>query len=163
MKTSSFIADSTAEALAQVRDQLGPQAVVMKMWHLPAAGLGKLWQKRRVGVLAGVVESAANQQDLREDLLAKISELNRQLPPLSEQDRDTLESLLAAVPEQAVTLTIPRLLRAERLFCVVPGAHKRIAVASALRGPIATDCPASVLRRHGDCTLYLDAESDPDA
>ena len=70
---------------------------------------------------------------------------------------------LAAVPEQAVTLTIPRLLRAERLFCVVPGAHKRVAVAGALHGPITTDCPASVLRRHPDCTLYLDAESDPDA
>jgi glucosamine-6-phosphate deaminase len=70
---------------------------------------------------------------------------------------------LAAVPEQALTLTIPRLLRAERLFCVVPGAHKRVAVASALHGPITTDCPASVLRRHPGCTLYLDAESDPDA
>jgi glucosamine-6-phosphate deaminase len=70
---------------------------------------------------------------------------------------------LAAVPERALTLTIPRLLRAERLFCVVPGAHKRVAVASALHGPITTDCPASVLRRHPDCTLYLDAESDPDA
>jgi glucosamine-6-phosphate deaminase len=67
------------------------------------------------------------------------------------------------VPEQALTLTIPRLLRADRLFCVVPGAHKRAAVAGALHGPIAADCPASVLRRHPDCSLYLDAESDPDA
>src|SRR5712691_11390548 len=95
MKTSSFIADSTADALAQVREQLGPKAVVLKMWHLPAAGLSKLWQKRRVGVLAGVVEGVANEQDLRVGLLEKISELNRQLPPLSEQDRDAIESLLA--------------------------------------------------------------------
>lgn len=70
---------------------------------------------------------------------------------------------LAAVPKQALTLTIPRLLRAERLFCVVPGAHKRVAVAGALHGPVTTDCPASILRRHPDCALYLDAESDPDA
>jgi glucosamine-6-phosphate deaminase len=70
---------------------------------------------------------------------------------------------VAAVPEHAVTLTVPRLLRAERLFCVVPGALKRVAVERALHGPITTDCPASVLRRHADCTLYLDAESDPDA
>jgi glucosamine-6-phosphate deaminase len=69
---------------------------------------------------------------------------------------------VAAVPERAVTLTIPRLLRAERLYCAVPGAIKRVAVARALHGPITTDCPASVLRRHADCTLYLDAESDPD-
>jgi glucosamine-6-phosphate deaminase len=70
---------------------------------------------------------------------------------------------VTAVPERAVTLTVPRLLRAGRLFCVVPGALKRVAVARALHGSITTDCPASVLRRHADCTLYLDAESDPDA
>jgi glucosamine-6-phosphate deaminase len=70
---------------------------------------------------------------------------------------------VAAVPERAVTLTIPRLLRAEKLFCVVPGTHKRIAVRRTLHGPITTDCPASVLRRHSGCILYLDAESDPDA
>jgi glucosamine-6-phosphate deaminase len=69
---------------------------------------------------------------------------------------------LAAVPERAITLTIPRLLRADRLFCVVPGAHKRDAVERTLHGPITTGCPASVLRRHPDCILYLDAESDPD-
>ncbi len=70
---------------------------------------------------------------------------------------------LAAVPERAVTLTVPRLLRATRLFCVVPGAMKRDAVRGTLHGPVSTDCPSSVLRRHADCTLYLDAESDPDA
>lgn len=70
---------------------------------------------------------------------------------------------IAAVPERALTLTVPRLLRAERLFCVVPGAIKRAALARALHGPVTTDCPASVLRRHAGCTLYLDGESDPDA
>jgi glucosamine-6-phosphate deaminase len=70
---------------------------------------------------------------------------------------------LAAVPERALTLTIPRLLRAGRLFCVVPGPMKRAAVHGTLHGPIIAACPASVLRRHANCTLYLDAESDPDA
>jgi glucosamine-6-phosphate deaminase len=28
-----------------------------------------------------------------------------------------------------------------------------------LHGPITTACPASVLRRHANATLYLDAES----
>lgn len=69
---------------------------------------------------------------------------------------------LEDVPPLAVTLTIPRLLRASRLFCVVPGAAKRAAVRAALYGPLTTACPASVLRQ-ADCTLYLDAESDPDA
>ncbi|WP_245272868.1 6-phosphogluconolactonase [Microvirga lotononidis] len=67
------------------------------------------------------------------------------------------------VPEQALTLTIPRLLRADRLFCIVPGSVKRGAVRRSLHGPIATSCPASILRQQAHCTLYLDAESDPDA
>ncbi|MCR4264554.1 glucosamine-6-phosphate deaminase [Nitratireductor sp. ZSWI3] len=67
------------------------------------------------------------------------------------------------VPRSALTLTIPRLLRADRLFCIVPGAHKKEAVRQALHGPTTTACPASILRRHADCTLYLDEEADPDA
>lgn len=67
------------------------------------------------------------------------------------------------VPEQAITLTVPRLMRAGRLFCVVPGQLKRDAVRAALYGPIRTECPASILREHPDCSLYLDVESDPDA
>lgn len=63
---------------------------------------------------------------------------------------------LSAVPTHALTLTIPRLLRADRLFCVVPGAHKAAAVAAAVRGPQVTGCPASILRDHPGCTLYLD-------
>ncbi|WP_353744217.1 6-phosphogluconolactonase [Devosia sp. 63-57] len=67
------------------------------------------------------------------------------------------------VPEQAITLTVPRLMRAEKLFCVVPGSLKRDAVRAALYDPISTRCPASILRQHPDCTLYLDTESNPDA
>lgn len=67
-----------------------------------------------------------------------------------------------AVPPQAITLTVPRLLRAERLFCVVPARAKRDAVRAALTGPITGDCPASALRTHPACTLYLEPDSDPD-
>lgn len=66
------------------------------------------------------------------------------------------------VPTHAVTLTIPRLLRADALFCVVPGAAKRTALRNMLYGPIETACPASILRKQAHCTLYLDKESDPD-
>ena len=69
---------------------------------------------------------------------------------------------LADVPRRAITLTIPALMRPRRQFCVVPGARKRDAVRAALTGPISRDCPASILRTHPDCTVYLDPESDPD-
>jgi glucosamine-6-phosphate deaminase len=63
------------------------------------------------------------------------------------------------VPTTAVTLTVPRLLDAGRLFCVVPDATKAAAVRSAVTDPIGPACPATALRRHPDCTLYLDKES----
>jgi len=65
------------------------------------------------------------------------------------------------VPHTALTLTVPRLMRAGQLFCVVPGAAKRAAVQAALHGPVSTDCPASILRSHANCTFYLDKESNP--
>jgi glucosamine-6-phosphate deaminase len=67
------------------------------------------------------------------------------------------------VPTHAITLTIPRLLNADRLFCVVPGASKREAVRRALGDEIGPACPATALRSHPRCTLYLDAESAPHA
>ena len=67
-----------------------------------------------------------------------------------------------AVPTHALTLTIPRLLRADRLVCVVPGSAKRPAVAATLHGARGEACPATALRDHPACSLFLDPESDPD-
>ncbi len=66
---------------------------------------------------------------------------------------------LAAVPERAITLTIPALLRARRVLVVVPEARKAEAVQRALEGPIETACPASILRTVEHATLYLDRDS----
>lgn len=65
----------------------------------------------------------------------------------------------ADVPAQAVTLTIPALMRAERIICSVPERRKAEAVRQALEGPVAEQCPASQLRTHPRATIYLDAES----
>jgi glucosamine-6-phosphate deaminase len=66
---------------------------------------------------------------------------------------------LDAVPTRALTLTIPTLMSGTHLFCSVPGPTKRAAVARTLNGEISTDCPSTVLRRHADCTLYVDRQS----
>lgn len=70
---------------------------------------------------------------------------------------------LASVPHRAITLTVPRLMRAGRLFCVVPGTIKRDAVWGTLYAPLSEECPATILRTHAACTLYIDKDSDPDA
>ena len=66
---------------------------------------------------------------------------------------------LDAVPTHAITLTIPALFSGAHLFCMVPGRTKAAAVAATLNGPVTTDCPSSILRRHPDCTLYTDTDS----
>ena len=67
------------------------------------------------------------------------------------------------VPRRALTLTIPALMASAQLFCVVPGPSKRTAIHQTLTGPIATGCPASILRQHPDSTLYTDLDGFPDA
>ncbi len=63
------------------------------------------------------------------------------------------------VPPTALTLTVPRLLAVDRMFCVVPGPAKAAAVARTLRDKVSETCPATALRTHHACTLYLDQES----
>ncbi|GAA2756632.1 6-phosphogluconolactonase [Actinopolymorpha rutila] len=63
------------------------------------------------------------------------------------------------VPPRALTLTVPRLLEADRLFCVVPGQAKAEAVRRTLNDPIGEACPATALRTHPSCVLYLDQDS----
>lgn len=78
-----------------------------------------------------------------------------------QQVDDGCFSALSNVPSHAITLTVPALLSADTLLCVVPGKQKREAVNAALNGPISTDCPASILRTHSHCTVFLDREANP--
>ena len=66
---------------------------------------------------------------------------------------------LDQVPTHALTLTVPALLRAEWMFCIVPFAKKAPAVRNAVYGEISEKCPASVLRRKNNAVLYLDNNS----
>jgi glucosamine-6-phosphate deaminase len=66
------------------------------------------------------------------------------------------------VPTHALTLTIPRLLAADRIFCCVPGAFKKTAVRRALQDPISGLVPATALRTHSNWSLYLDEDSAAD-
>jgi glucosamine-6-phosphate deaminase len=79
-----------------------------------------------------------------------------------QQVDDGCFAAIDAVPTSAITVTIPWLMSADRLFCVVPGRAKRQAVRRTLRDPIGPACPATVLRLHPRCTLYLDADSAAD-
>jgi beta-glucuronidase len=76
-----------------------------------------------------------------------------------QQFREGIFPDTTSVPCQALTVTIPAIMRANSILCNVPGTHKAVAVWKTLRTDISTSCPASILRCHPDATLYLDAES----
>ncbi len=63
---------------------------------------------------------------------------------------------LADVPKQALSMSVPQILKSKRIVCTVPDARKATAVKNTLEGPVSNMCPASVLRTHADCTLFLD-------
>jgi glucosamine-6-phosphate deaminase len=64
-----------------------------------------------------------------------------------------------AVPKQALSLTVPALLKPKHVFVLAPEARKAKAVQTALEGAVTEDCPASILRTQAQVKLYLDAES----
>ena len=63
------------------------------------------------------------------------------------------------VPRQAITITIPTILRVPTLIASVPGIRKAAILRRTLEEPISTACPATILREHPNATVYLDAES----
>jgi len=66
---------------------------------------------------------------------------------------------LDSVPTHALTLTIPALLAARRIYTIVPGPTKAQAVRDTLTGSMGTHCPATALRQHPYSILYIDRES----
>lgn len=84
----------------------------------------------------------------------KLDEICRQ-----QQVNDGCFATLDDVPTHAMTLTIPTLVKAPYLFCIVPAPTKANVVYETLNGSIDEHCPASILRRHNNAKLYLDNES----
>lgn len=66
---------------------------------------------------------------------------------------------LEDVPRQALSLSIPAILRADVISCVVPDHRKAEAVRCMLEGPLSPQCPASALRKHEKAHVFLDTES----
>lgn len=63
------------------------------------------------------------------------------------------------VPTHAITVTIPAIMAARHIYCMVPGSTKSTAIAQMLKGDISTECPSSILRTHDSAILYLDKDA----
>lgn len=66
---------------------------------------------------------------------------------------------ISQVPPDALTLTIPVLLKAGHIFCMVPGALKAQAVYYTLTADITEQYPSTILRTHPQALLFLEKES----
>lgn len=95
--------------------------------------------------------------NLEDPLTVKIVDLDAECR--QQQVDDKCFPSLSDVPTRALTITVPGLLAARTIFCTVPGAFKREAVRRTLLEPVSIMCPASALRTHPRCTLYLDPDS----
>lgn len=84
----------------------------------------------------------------------KLDEICRQ-----QQVNDGCFASIDKVPTHAMTLTVPTLVKAPYLFCIVPAPTKANAVYETLNGSIDEHCPASILRMHDNAKLYLDDQS----
>jgi len=66
---------------------------------------------------------------------------------------------LTKVPIAAITLTIPALMQAGYLYCIVPGVRKSKAIYHTLNSEVNEKHPSTILRKHVNATLYLDLHS----
>ncbi|AKD55444.1 glucosamine-6-phosphate deaminase [Spirosoma radiotolerans] len=76
-----------------------------------------------------------------------------------QQVHDGCFATLDQVPEYALTLTIPALIKAPAIFCMVPAAHKAEAIHHTLTDVISEQYPSTILRNHVNATLFIDQDS----
>jgi len=68
-------------------------------------------------------------------------------------------SALDAVPREAISMTIRQIMKSGSIVLAVPDARKAEAVRATLEAEISPMAPASILRRHPSCHLFLDPAS----
>jgi glucosamine-6-phosphate deaminase len=66
---------------------------------------------------------------------------------------------LEDVPREAITMSVRQILKARKIFCMVPDRRKAEAVRDCLEAEISPRKPCSILRTHPDTVLFLDRES----
>ena len=63
------------------------------------------------------------------------------------------------VPRHAISMGIKNIMHAKKIILLASGKNKALAVRAMIEGNVSTDCPASVLQLHPDCTVVLDKEA----
>ena len=139
-------------SIIQFPDKLGQTCVESVTRVLNGETLDK-----EIGENGHIAFNDPHEADFNDDALVKIVTLDEKCR--QQQVNDVCFSRLEDVPETALTLTIPALVAAPQVFCIVPARTKAAAVYDTVHGPVSETCPASVLRRPANAVLNLDPDS----
>ncbi len=63
------------------------------------------------------------------------------------------------VPERAISMAINQIMKSKKLILSVPGERKAEAVKNTFIRNVSPEFPSAVLRRHGDCHIFVDTDS----
>ena len=110
-----------------------------------------------IGENAHIAFNDPHAANFADKVLVKVVELDglcRQ-----QQVNDGCFTSIGQVPTHALTLTIPVLLKARYIFCMVPGSNKAQAIANTIEQEISERHPSTILRNHQSAILYVDKQS----
>ncbi|MEO6705837.1 MAG: 6-phosphogluconolactonase, partial [Ginsengibacter sp.] len=110
-----------------------------------------------IGENAHIAFNDPHDADFNDPLMVKevmLDEVSRQ-----QQVHDACFSNIEEVPTSAITLTVPALLHAKNIYCIVPGSNKSQAVFHTLNSEVKEDFPSTALKVHNAAILYLDKDS----
>ncbi len=66
---------------------------------------------------------------------------------------------LEEVPREAISMSVRQIMKSAHIICTVPEKRKAQAVRASLEADVSPQFPASILRTHPSCHLFLDHES----
>jgi glucosamine-6-phosphate deaminase len=95
--------------------------------------------------------------DFNDQQVVKIVDLDMECR--QQQVNDGCFSTIEEVPAYALTLTVPALVKAAYVYCIVPGEKKANAVYHTLNECITEKYPSTILRKHSNAILFIDEKS----
>lgn len=64
------------------------------------------------------------------------------------------------VPKQAISMSVKQIMKSKHIICTAPDMRKAQAVKDCFKGnKISPECPASILKKHDNCFVFLDDQS----
>jgi len=125
--------------------------------------LGELISKHPIDVaLVGIGENghlAFNDPPADFKTLSSYIVVTLDVPCRKQQMGEGWFKTMLEVPTQAISMSIQQIMKSKYIICSVPDERKAIAVKNTLEKEVSNFYPASILRQHEHCDIYLDHAS----